>query len=63
MTIDAPLKSSCAGEPARFNRKGAAATPHSSALGTDLAVGETVNLLHPPLPLVGVSIGLNRGCH
>ena len=27
-----------------------------------LAVGETVILLHPPLPLVGVSIGMERGC-
>ena len=30
--------------------------------GRSLAVGETVILLHPPLPLVGVSIGKNRGC-
>ena len=28
----------------------------------DLAVGETVSLLHPPLPLVGVSMGIERGC-
>ena len=28
-----------------------------------LAVGETVILLHAPLPLVGVSIGMKRGCH
>ena len=27
-----------------------------------LAVGETVILLHPPLPLLGVSIGMERGC-
>ena len=27
-----------------------------------LAVGETVILLHPPLPLVGVSIWMERGC-
>ena len=27
-----------------------------------LAVGETVILLHPPLPLVGVSIGMKMGC-
>ena len=26
------------------------------------AVGETVILLHPPLPLVGISTGINRGC-
>ena len=26
-----------------------------------LAVGETVILLHPPLPLVGISIGMERG--
>ena len=29
----------------------------------NLAVGETVILLYPPLSLVGVSIGINRGCH
>ena len=28
----------------------------------ELAVGETVILLHPPLPLLGVSIGMERGC-
>ena len=28
-----------------------------------LAVGETVILLHPPLPLLGVSIGIKGGCH
>ena len=28
----------------------------------DLAVGETVILLHPPLPLGGASIGTERGC-
>ena len=27
-----------------------------------LAVGETVILLQPPLPLVGVSIRMERGC-
>ena len=27
-----------------------------------LAVGETVILLTPPLPVVGVSIGMERGC-
>ena len=27
-----------------------------------LAVGETVILLHPPLPQTGVSIGIERGC-
>ena len=27
-----------------------------------LAVGETVVLLHPPSPLAGVSIGMERGC-
>ena len=26
------------------------------------AVGETVTLLHPPLILSGVSIGMERGC-
>ena len=31
--------------------------------GRALAVDETVILLHPPLPLAGVSIGINRGCH
>ena len=29
----------------------------------DLAIGKTVILLHPPLPSVGVSIEINRGCH
>ena len=28
-----------------------------------IAVGETVILLHPTLPLAGVSIGIKRGCH
>ena len=28
-----------------------------------LAVGETVNLMTPPLALVGASIGIERGCH
>ena len=28
-----------------------------------MAVCETVILLHPPLPLVGISIGIKRGCH
>ena len=31
------------------------------APGRDLAVGEAVILLHHPLPLVGVSIGMERG--
>ena len=30
--------------------------------GALIAVGETVILLHPPLPLVGVSIVVERGC-
>ena len=33
-----------------------------SAAGVFVAVGETVILLHPPLPLVGVSIWTKRGC-
>ena len=28
-----------------------------------VAVGETVILLHPPLPLVGLSIRMERGFH
>ena len=28
-----------------------------------VAVGETVIVLHPPLPFAGVSIGIKRGCH
>ena len=28
----------------------------------DLAVGETVILLHPPLPLEGVSMWMEKGC-
>ena len=35
--------------------------PCLSRRGRLLAVGETVILLHPPLPLVGVSIGMERG--
>ena len=31
--------------------------------GVKIAVGETVILLHPPLPLVSVSIGTKRVCH
>ena len=31
------------------------------AVDQAIAVGETVILLHPPLPLVGVSIGLQKG--
>ena len=27
-----------------------------------VAIGETVILLHPPLPLAGVTIGMERGC-
>ena len=27
-----------------------------------LAIGETVILLHPPVPSVGVSIRMERGC-
>ena len=34
----------------------------SHAPGTSLAVGGTVILLHPSLPLVGVSIRMERGC-
>ena len=30
--------------------------------GCEIAPDETVILLHPPLPLVGVSIGMERGC-
>ena len=33
-----------------------------STHGARLAVGETVILLHPPLPLVGASVGKERGC-
>ena len=32
------------------------------AVDQAIAVGETVILLHPPLPLVGASIGQERGC-
>ena len=34
--------------------------PSGRAVG--VAVGETVNLLHPPLHLVGVSLMMRRGC-
>ena len=37
-----------------------AATGLNDARGTPRAVGETVILLHPPLPLVGVSIAMER---
>ena len=30
--------------------------------GSQVAVRETVILLHPPLPLVGVSTWMERGC-
>ena len=30
--------------------------------GSEVAVGETVILLHPPLPLVVISMGMERGC-
>ena len=33
--------------------------PHDRGLA-GLAIGETVILLHPPLPLVGVSIAMER---
>ena len=36
--------------------------PRGAGCGGDLAVRETVILLHPPVPLAGVSIGINRGC-
>ena len=36
--------------------------PAAQATPTRLAVGEIVILLHPPLPLVGVSIWTERGC-
>ena len=34
----------------------------NSVMHPDLAIGETVKLLHPPLPLVGVSIDIEREC-
>ena len=34
----------------------------ASVSSTRLAVGETVILLQPPLPLLGVSIAMERGC-
>ena len=34
-----------------------------NVLGQDSRGGEAVILLHPPLPSVGVSIGVQRGCH
>ena len=35
---------------------------HFEHVRSHLAVGETVTLLHPPLPLAGVSIRMERGC-
>ena len=43
--------------PAIFGRKLV-----DAALQTDLAIDETVIPLHPPLPLAGVSIVMERGC-
>ena len=41
----------------------AAAPTRRSALHLSrLAIDETVILLHSPLPLVGISIGMERGC-
>ena len=58
------------GRPARQPTGPAGWPPHTGPVVLDvleheamLAVGETVILLHPPLPLVGVSTGINRGCH
>ena len=34
----------------------------TSSCTASVAVGETVFLLHPPLPLSGISIGMERGC-
>ena len=39
----------------------AAAVGMAAATAVVVAVGETVILLHPPLHLVGVSIGINKG--
>ena len=53
------------GLPARSSSSRHARAGRRSRRGTwrtGLAVGETVILLHPPLPLVGVSIGVERGC-
>ena len=42
---------------AQYRKSGPTAVPSA------VAVGETVILLHPPLSLVGVLIGIKRGCH
>ena len=34
----------------------------TAIMSLQLAAGETVILLHPPLPLLDVSIGMKRGC-
>ena len=44
------------------SRASAAARSPRRSRASDLAVDETVILLHPPLPLAGVSIVMERGC-
>ena len=62
------------GDPSGAQRPDHSMTVHAQGLGLSvigdqfiwqgelLAVGETFILLHPPLPLLGVSIGMERGC-
>ena len=42
---------------------GHTAFPLPTSLTSTAAVGETAILLHPPLPLAGVPIGITNGCH
>ena len=42
------------------SRAGSRKTPPQPRSAPGLAIGETVILLHPPLPLVGVSIAMER---
>ena len=47
---------------AALHRSTAATTIGSQLATLPSAVGETLILLHPPLPSVGVSIRVGRGC-
>ena len=49
-------------EPEAETENEAGSRPGTRGSEVFLAVGETVILLHPPLPSVGVSIWMERGC-
>ena len=59
----APAQSTLAAAPARCLIAATTAQQICSVVTRSVAVGETVILLmHPPLPLAGVSIWMERGC-